>query len=152
MVTTSGSRLTEAFDSIRMSESGILFALQTVREPIVDYLEARGISRTEYVSLVSLVTSLCTTAYTAAITILVMLWNLSPLMDGIVYFVRFVLDKLIEIFETQDHKEKILKSVIFAGEVIVILFILFLIMGLIFMPVYVLTARIETKIWSMIVW
>lgn len=79
-------------------------------------------------------------AYTAAITILVLLWNLTPLME------------IIEIFETQDHKEKIMKYVLFAGEVIIILFIIFLIIGLIFMPVYVLTARIVSKIWSMIVW
>lgn len=100
----------------------------------------------------ALITSLCTHAYTAAITILVMLWNLAPLLDGFVYFARFVVDKLIEIFETRDKKEKIMKAAVFAGEIIVILFIIFLIMGLIFMPVYVLTARIISKIWGMIAW
>lgn len=47
MVTTPGGRLSEAMDNIRMSESGILYTLRTVREPIVDYQEARGISRNE---------------------------------------------------------------------------------------------------------
>lgn len=47
MGTASGSRLNGAFDNIRMSESGILYTLRTVREPIVDYQEARGISRNE---------------------------------------------------------------------------------------------------------
>lgn len=81
-----------------------------------------------------------------------MLWNLFPLLDGFVYFIRFFLDKLIDIFETEDQKEKIMKAVIFAGEIIVILFLIFLIIGLIFMPVYALTAKIISKVWSMIAW
>lgn len=68
------------------------------------------------------------------------------------YFARFVLDKLIEIFETRDKKDKIFKVAMFLAEIIVILFIIFLIMGLIFMPVYVLAARILGKIWGMISW
>lgn len=44
---TSGGRLSEAIENMRMSESGILYTLRTVREPIVDYQEARGVSRTE---------------------------------------------------------------------------------------------------------
>ncbi|XP_018563893.1 uncharacterized protein LOC108905501 [Anoplophora glabripennis] len=137
---------------MNLSPSYVLNSLRAVREPIVDYQEGRGVSRSESVSFLALITSLCTHAYTAAITILVMLWNLAPLLDGFVYFARFVVDKLIEIFETRDKKEKIMKAAVFAGEIIVILFIIFLIMGLIFMPVYVLTARIIGKIWGMIAW
>lgn len=44
---TSGGRLSEAIENMRMSQSGVLYTLQTVREPIVDYQEARGISRNE---------------------------------------------------------------------------------------------------------
>nr|CAH7763702.1 unnamed protein product [Callosobruchus chinensis] len=132
---------------LRMTQSQILGMLRTVREPIADYQENRGVSRTEQISFVTLVTSLCTHAYTAAITILVMLWNLAPLLDGFVYFARFLLDRLIDIVETEDPKDKIVKSVVFLVEIIIVLFIIFLIMGLIFMPVYVLSARIVSKVW-----
>ncbi|VEN35872.1 unnamed protein product [Callosobruchus maculatus] len=137
---------------LRISQSQILGMLRTVREPIVDYQENRGVSRTEQISFVTLVTSLCTHAYTAAITILVMLWNLAPLLDGFVYFARFLLDRLIDIVETEDPKDKIVKSIVFLVEIIIVLFIIFLIMGLIFMPVYVLAARIASKVWGMISW
>ncbi|XP_072386979.1 uncharacterized protein [Diabrotica undecimpunctata] len=137
---------------LNMTESAILHTLRSVRSPIVNYQESRGVPRNEQISFINLITSLCTHAYTAIITILVMLWNLVPLLDGFVYFARFAVDKLINIFETQDSKEKIMKMAIFAGEIIVILFIIFLIIGLIFMPVYLLVARIISKIWGMIVW
>nr|CAI5862894.1 unnamed protein product [Callosobruchus analis] len=137
---------------LRVTSSQILGMLRTVREPIVEYQENRGVSRTEQISFVTLVTSLCTHAYTAAITILVMLWNLAPLLDGFVYFARFLLDRLIDIVETEDPKDKIVKSVVFLVEIIIVLFIIFLIMGLIFMPVYVLAARIVSKVWGMVAW
>ncbi|CAH2014238.1 unnamed protein product [Acanthoscelides obtectus] len=137
---------------LRISQSAIIGMLRTVREPIVDYQENRGLSRTEQISFVTLITSLCTHAYTAAITILVMLWNLAPLLDGFVYFARFMLDRLIDIFETEDPKDKIVKSIVFLAEIVIVMFIIFLIMGLIFMPVYVLTARIIGKVWGMVAW
>nr|CAI5868511.1 unnamed protein product [Callosobruchus analis] len=72
--------------------------------------------------------------------------------DGFVYFARFLLDRLIDIVETEDPKDKIVKSVVFLVEIIIVLFIIFLIMGLIFMPVYVLAARIVSKVWGMVAW
>lgn len=86
----------------------------------------------------------------AAITIFVMLWNLLPLAEGLLIFVRFVLDKLIDIFETDNQKDKALKAAIFVGELIVILMIVFLIVGLIFVPVYVLTSKLFGKLIAML--
>lgn len=104
------------------------------------------------ITFLTLVTSLCTQAYTAAITIMVMLWNLMPLVEGLIYFVRFLLDKAIDIVRTEDNKDRAIKSVILFGELTIIVFIVFLIFGLIFMPVYVLMARLFSKIFSMIAW
>ncbi|XP_023020631.1 uncharacterized protein [Leptinotarsa decemlineata] len=142
----------EAVRKMHVSQSSVLRSLRSVREPIISYQETRGVSRNEDITFLALLTSLCTHAYTAAITILVMLWNLAPLLDGFVYFARFFLDRLIQIFETQGQKEKIIRAAVFLGEILVILFLIFLIMGLIFMPVYVLAARIVSKIWGMIMW
>ncbi|KAL1491792.1 hypothetical protein ABEB36_012336 [Hypothenemus hampei] len=139
-------------NNVKFTQSGLLYTLNMIREPVVDYQEARGVPRNEEITFLSLVTSLCTQAYTAAITILVMLWNLMPLVDGFVYFVRFVLDKVIDIVQTEDNKERAIKSAILFGELTIIIFIIFLIVGLIFMPVYVLMARLFSKIFSMIAW
>ncbi|CAH1104597.1 unnamed protein product [Psylliodes chrysocephalus] len=138
--------------SFRSIQKTLLNTLISVRAPIVDYQEARGVSRDEKVTFLNLMTSLCTHAYTAAITILVMLWNLAPLLDGFVYFTRFALDKMIDILETDDPKEKALKAAMFTGEIIVICFLMFMIVGLIFLPVFVLISKIFSKIWTMISW
>ncbi|XP_030758356.1 uncharacterized protein LOC115884050 isoform X2 [Sitophilus oryzae] len=137
---------------MRVSKSGLLYTLHMIREPVVDYQEARGVPRNEEVTFVTLVTSLCTQAYTAAITILVMLWNLMPLVDGLVYFLRFFLDKVIDIVETEDNKDRAIKGAILFGELTVILFLIFLIVGLILMPVYQLMARLFSKVFSMVAW
>ncbi|XP_060524328.1 uncharacterized protein LOC132700800 isoform X2 [Cylas formicarius] len=139
-------------EQLRVSESRILYTLNMIREPVVEYQEARGIPRTEDITFVTLVTSLCSQSYTAAITILVMLWNLMPLVDGFVYFIRFLLDKLIDILQTQDTKDRAIKTAIFVGELTVIMFLIFMIVGLIFMPVYVLMVRLFSKVFSMVVW
>ncbi|KAG5875711.1 hypothetical protein JTB14_012409 [Gonioctena quinquepunctata] len=142
----------ETIRKMHVSQSAVLRTLRSAREPIIVYQETRGVSRNENITFLTLITSLCTNAYTAAITILVMLWNLVPLLDGFVYLARFVMDRLIDIFETQEQKEKIMKATIFLGEILVIFFLIFLMMGLILIPVYVLTARIVSKIWGMIMW
>ncbi|CAG9854802.1 unnamed protein product [Phyllotreta striolata] len=138
--------------NIDSMQKKLLDTLYSVRAPIVDYQESRGVSRNEQITFISLLTSLCTHAYTAAITILVMLWNLAPLLDGFVYFTRFALDKMIDVLETDDPKEKALKAAMFTGEIIVICFLMFMIVGLIFLPVFVLISKIFSKIWTMIAW
>ncbi|CAH0559622.1 unnamed protein product [Brassicogethes aeneus] len=135
-----------------MSASGILSTLNVLREPIADYQSSRGIARNETITFMNLITSLISQAYTAGLTILVMLWNLLPLVEGFVYLIRFILDKLIDILETEEPKDKVMKTIIFCGELFLILIVIFLIVGLIFMPVYVLTAKLFGKLWGMIVW
>lgn len=84
-------------------------------------------------------------AYNAGVTILVMLANLFPLLDGFVYLVRFLLDKTLEIAQTRDRTEVILKSLLFFGELIILLLLVMMIFGLILMPVWALLGYIISK-------
>ena len=74
-----------------------------------------------------------------------MLYNLFPLLDGFVYLIRFILDKILEICETKDTTEKILIALLFLGEVVILFLIVMLIFGLIVMPVWALVGYIISK-------
>ncbi|XP_048526513.1 uncharacterized protein LOC109540812 isoform X5 [Dendroctonus ponderosae] len=141
---------TKAENAMRFMQSGLLYTLHMIREPVVDYQESSSVPRNEEITFLTLVTSFCTQAYTAAITILVMLWNLMPLVDGLIYFIRFLLDKAIDIVETEDNKDRAIKGAILFGELTIVVFIIFMIVALIFMPVYVLMARLFSKIFSIL--
>ncbi|XP_066139147.1 uncharacterized protein [Euwallacea fornicatus] len=123
----------------------------TARKCYIFYQESRGVPRNKEISFVTLVTSFSTQAYRAISTILVMLPNLIPLVDGIVYFIRFVLDKMIDIMQTEDHKESVIKIAILLGELIIINFIIFIILNFFFVPVSVLTAKLISKLSSCLV-
>lgn len=126
----------------------IIEIMQTVRKYLVDYQTYRGVSRTESVSFGTLLTSLCSTTYIASITVLVILWNFSPIADGLVYLMKFVLENLIEISETPDEQQKIVKSIIFAGEMMCVPLIVILVVGVIFIPVYFTTIKFVNSFWS----
>ncbi|XP_022900533.2 uncharacterized protein [Onthophagus taurus] len=116
-----------------------------VREPVADYLEKHGLPKNARCSFISLLTSLIQRAYAAGVTILLMLYNLFPLLDGGVYLLRFILDKLLEICQTRDIAEKILKGILFLGELVVLTLLVMFIFGLIVMPVLSLASYILHK-------
>ncbi|XP_044259479.1 uncharacterized protein LOC123007989 [Tribolium madens] len=107
-----------------MSAEPFVNFLRRVRSPIAIYQEPKGISKSEQYSFIDLVKTLCQQAYMAVLVILTMFYNMLPLFEGFTCIVRFILDKLIDIFETQGTWEKSVKSLIFTGE-LVVLFILF---------------------------
>ncbi|KAK9709981.1 hypothetical protein QE152_g26242 [Popillia japonica] len=116
-----------------------------VREPVAEYLERHGLPKNSQCSFVNLVTSLVQRAYGAGVTIVIMLANLFPLLDGFVYLLRFLLDKILEISQTKDRTEVILKSLLFLGELIILFLLVMMIFGLILMPVWALLGYVLTK-------
>ncbi|GJQ74080.1 hypothetical protein Trydic_g19002 [Trypoxylus dichotomus] len=116
-----------------------------IREPVAEYLERHGLPKNSQCSFINIVTSLVQRAYNAGVTILMMLANLFPLLDGFVYLLRFLLDKTLEICQTKDRTEVILKSLLFCGELIVLFLLVMMIFGLILMPVWALLGYILAK-------
>lgn len=96
-------------------------------------------------SFVNIVTSLVQRSYNAGVTIVIMLANLFPLLDGFVYLIRFLLDKILEISQTKDRTEVILKSLLFFGELIILFLLVMMIFGLIVMPVWALLGYVISK-------
>lgn len=83
-----------------------------------------------------LVKALFTHSYQAVVAIFTMLYNLIPFLDGFLYLLRFVLDKLIEICKCETKSDLIFSSVMFVGEMVVIVAFIVIISTLILVPVW----------------
>lgn len=83
-----------------------------------------------------LVKNMCTHSYQAVLAIFTMLYNLIPFLDGFLYLLRFILDKLIQICKSESTTDLVLSSVVFTGEMIVIVAFMIIITGIIIMPVW----------------
>nr|XP_008195003.1 PREDICTED: uncharacterized protein LOC103313462 [Tribolium castaneum] len=118
-----------------MSAEPFVNFLRRVRSPIALYQEPKGISKTEQYSFVDLLKTLCQQAYTAFLVILTMFYNMVPLLESFTYMVRFILDKLIDIFESPTTWEKSVKALIFAGELAVLFFLLYFIITILLIPI-----------------
>lgn len=97
-------------------------------------------------SFTDLVKALCQHAYNATLTILTMLYNLMPLLEGFMYLLRFMLDKLIDIFETPRAGDKAIKSALFVGELVILFFLLYFIISILLIPIIHFTLLFINKI------
>lgn len=98
----------------------------------------------------SLMSSLAHQTYNALFTIFTMLINLIPLAEGFLQMLRFIIDKSIDICVTQNKKDKALKLIVFAGELVIMFFTALLITGIIFIPVLNLLFYAFVKLWALV--
>lgn len=85
-------------------------------------------------------------SYQAVLTILTMLYNLLPFLDGMLYLVRFILDKLIEICQCHSTGELIFKSLLFTGEMVAVVGFCVMITSFIILPVWCLAFCVIGKL------
>ncbi|XP_044757301.1 uncharacterized protein LOC123315608 [Coccinella septempunctata] len=126
------------------------YYLQKIRDPLADYQEQKGVPREELYSFLSLLTTLCQHSYNAFVVIFAMLYNLSPMMDSILCVLRFLLDKMIEISQTQNLQERTHKVLIFVGQLSVLGAVGFMIYTLIIFPIVNLISAIALCTWGWI--
>lgn len=131
-------------------DSMICSYLYKIREPLASYQEKRGLPRETEHSFIGLMTTLCQASYHAVLTILTMIVNLVPLYEGFLYLCRFLIDKLIEIFEAPTGKERALKTVIFIAEFIILCLVIMLMFCLIIIPIWQLLSYILGKAWNLL--
>ncbi|KAK4881839.1 hypothetical protein RN001_005158 [Aquatica leii] len=84
--------------------------LQKLRDIIADHQANKGVSKHEQFGFFKLVGTLIQNAVCAIVTIFIMFYNLLPLMEGVLYLTRFILDKAIEISESETTIEVIMKE------------------------------------------
>jgi hypothetical protein len=69
-----------------------------------------------------------------------------PLLEGFMYLLRFMLDKLIDIFETPRAGDKAIKSALFVGELVILFFLLYFIISILLIPIIHFTLLFINKI------
>jgi len=107
----------------------------SIREPIADVQEKRGISKSQHFSFIDLMVNIFNLSYNACVAILTMLMGLIPLVEGLLCLIRFILDKILEINDTDGTLEKAIKCFIFVVELGAIFLFVTLILAVILMPV-----------------
>lgn len=93
-----------------------------------------------------LIKNLCTHSYDAVLAIFTMLYNLLPFLNGFLYLLRFILDKLIEICKCEKKSEVILYSLMFLVEMGVIVTFIVIMASFIIIPVWNLTYSLLSKL------
>lgn len=90
--------------------------------------------------------NLCTHSYEAVLAIFTMMYNLAPFLDGFLYLLRFVLDKLIEICKCETTFQLILTSVTLLFEMIAIVAFIIVAATFIMIPVWTLAYCLVGKL------
>lgn len=106
-----------------------------VRGPVADYQAKNGVPLEQQISFVDLIRMLFVCSQAAVFTILTMLWNLYPLLDGFLYVIRFVLDKTLYVCQGETPTERSYRGVVFFGEMVILLLANLFILNLIVMPI-----------------
>lgn len=123
--------------------------LRSIREPLAEYQEKKGISRNQNYTFLALVSAVCQYVYTVLLCIANMVYNLFPIVDAFLLILRFLLDKGIDCLMAQSS-ERIIKSVVFLVEFIAIIIMVLAISGLILVPLSVLFSHVFHKVWNAI--
>ncbi|XP_058788819.1 uncharacterized protein LOC131662865 [Phymastichus coffea] len=120
--------------------------LMKIRKYLVDYQELRGISCEEY-SFSTLIRILGQATGRCLFALFYVVLNIAPaILEIFLHIVRFVLDKVIYLKETENVKQIIMKMSIFAAQITCIYICLVFIFGVIVWPVIHMAFDILTKI------
>ncbi|XP_015178177.1 PREDICTED: uncharacterized protein LOC107067306 [Polistes dominula] len=122
--------------------------LLNIREHLANYQETtNGISRKEY-PFRDLVKVMGQATGRSLIALLYIIVNIAPIAEIFLYILRFVLDKLINIKNTNNINQMIIKYAIFAIQLLSIYICLTFIFGLIIMPILYMVLHIVAKLLS----
>ncbi|KAF5278615.1 hypothetical protein FQA39_LY00657 [Lamprigera yunnana] len=121
--------------------SGFFSILQNVRDTLAEHQEEQGIPKEEQYGFLCLLKSLLQLTLHGFFAISAMFYNLLPLLEGLLYIVRFILDKIIEISETESKLVIAAKVVLCIFELICITLLMLIIFIFILFPVFSLLAN-----------
>ncbi|KAL2743983.1 uncharacterized protein V1477_007859 [Vespula maculifrons] len=121
--------------------------LFNIREYLANYQESNGIPRTEY-PFTDLVKVMGQATGRSLIALLYVIINTAPIVEIFLYILRFILDKLIYIKNTNDIRQMMIKYVILGIQLLSIYVCLTFIFGLIVLPIVYMVLHIVAKILS----
>ncbi|XP_034193441.1 uncharacterized protein LOC117610302 isoform X2 [Osmia lignaria lignaria] len=119
--------------------------LHNFREYLVNYQESCGVPRTEY-SFSALIQIMGQATGRSLLALLYVMLNILPLAEILLYVLRFVLDKVINIGSSRDFRQTILRCFVFTTELLSIYICLIFIFGFIVLPILQTVIGIVAKI------
>ncbi|XP_076387992.1 uncharacterized protein LOC143264474 [Megachile rotundata] len=129
-------------DCNKDKRKNILFDL---REYLVNYQESCGVPRTEY-SFSALIQIMGQATGRSLLALLYVMLNAVPLVEVLLYVLRFILDKMINIKDSKDFRQAILRCFVFTTELLSVYVCLIFIFGFIVLPIFHMAVGIIAKI------
>ncbi|KAK2580165.1 hypothetical protein KPH14_012436 [Odynerus spinipes] len=121
--------------------------LFNIREHLANYQESNGTPSTEY-PFTDLVRIMGQATGRSLVALLYVVINIAPIAEIFLYILRFILDKLINIKNTSDVRQMMIKYAIFAIQLLSIYVCLTFIFGFIVLPIVYMVLHIVAKIIS----
>ncbi|XP_066585698.1 uncharacterized protein [Prorops nasuta] len=132
-------------DTSSMSSNNARNILQNVREYLASYQESYGTPRTEY-SFVSLIRIMGQVTGRSLLALLYIVINIFPILEMFLHIMRFTLDKAISIQNTGDLKQRIIKYLILAVQLLSVYISLTFIFGFIVLPIVKIAINVTAKV------
>lgn len=119
------------------------------REDLADFQETHGLPRTRDYSFLSLTLALAQETGRALYAVFIMITELFPVLAILSLILRFTLDKLLEILETEDSVVQVKKITIFIIQLIAIIIPVYITIGTIIAPLIYLVFSIFKKLFRL---
>ncbi|XP_014609855.1 PREDICTED: uncharacterized protein LOC106789848 isoform X1 [Polistes canadensis] len=146
----SGMEMTDDFslkESVSITNKKPKTLLLNIREHLANYQESNGIPRTEY-PFRDLVKVMGQATGRSLIALLYIIVNIAPIAEIFLYILRFILDKLINIKNTNNISQMVIKYLILVIQLFSIYVCLTFIFGLIILPILYMVLHIVAKVLS----
>ncbi|XP_076656280.1 uncharacterized protein LOC143360952 [Halictus rubicundus] len=119
--------------------------LQRVRECLANYQQSNGIPRSEY-SFSALIKTMGQATGQSLLALLYVILNIIPVAEVFLYVLRFILDKMISIKESEDFWQMLVRSFVFLTELSSVYICLLFIFGFIIVPIVKMVIGITAEI------
>ncbi|XP_076287851.1 uncharacterized protein LOC143212695 [Lasioglossum baleicum] len=119
--------------------------LQRVRECLANYQQSNGIPRTEY-SFSALIKRMGQATGQSLLALLYVILNIIPVAEVFLYVLRFILDKMISIKDSEDFWQMLVRIFVFLTELSSVYICLLFLFGFIIVPIVKMVIGITAEI------
>ncbi|XP_076627719.1 uncharacterized protein LOC143344951 [Colletes latitarsis] len=115
------------------------------REYLINYQESCGVPRTEY-SFSALIKIMGQATGRSLLALLYVMLNIIPVVEVLLYILRFILDKVDSIRKSRDFRQAMIRCFVFTMELFSVYICLTFIFGFIVLPILQMVIGISAKI------
>lgn len=133
-----------------MSNGTIVSILKTIRQPIANYQESKGVPKSKSYGFVDATKHMSNAVITSIRFSYNMLYSSVSMLELSLYLIRFILDTFIEIYEEENNEEKCILLLVFILKMLIIIYIIIYITRYLLIPQWDFFYNIVEKIFRLI--